>query len=108
MFEAVERGQKLSKKAIYALATDWRFAWSNCSTNGWTPPSRILIRSYRSSFDKKTERPGFRCYWRDLTSKGQIGLYQSAWQTTPLVDQVYSRMGKKAFDVFTERAFAFE
>ena len=57
MFKAIERGQNYRSKQ---------------STNGCP---QILTRSYRPSSDKEAVQPGFRRYRRDLTSKGQIGLY---------------------------------
>lgn len=35
-------------------------------------------------------------------------MYLSAWYTTPLVDRVYRRMSKKAFNASIERAITFE
>ncbi len=136
MFEAAERGQKLPKQAFNELAPDLRLRMVQLQQslrkadfpvivlfagvdgagksesvqllNEWMDPRWIVTRAYGPPSDEEAERPGFWRYWRDLPSKGQIALYLSAWYTTPLVDRVYSRMDKKAFNAHIEQAAAFE
>ncbi|MGB0554905.1 MAG: polyphosphate:AMP phosphotransferase [Alphaproteobacteria bacterium] len=136
MFEAAERGQKLSKQAFNELAPDLRLRMVQLQQslratdfpvivlfagvdgagksesvqllNEWMDPRWIVTRAYGPPSDEEAERPRFWRYWRDLPSKGQIGLYLSVWYTTPLVDRVYRRIGKKAFNASIERAAAFE
>ena len=136
MFEAAERGQKISKQAFNELAPDLRLRMARLQQslraadfpvivlfagvdgagksesvqllNEWMDPRWIVTRAYGPPSDEEAERPRFWRYWRDLPSQGQTGLYLSAWYTTPLVDRVYRRMSKKAFNASIEQAITFE
>jgi len=72
MIKAIERRQNYQSKQ----STNWR---QTCASHvpiaQRMDAPQILIRSYRPSSDKEAEQPGLRRYRRDLTSKGQIGLY---------------------------------
>ena len=47
--------------------------------NEWMDPRWIVTSAYGPPSDEEQERPEFWRYWRDLPTKGQIGLFLSAW-----------------------------
>lgn len=136
MFEAAERGEKLSKDAFNALAPDLRLRMVRLQQslrhadfpviilfagvdgagksesvqllNEWMDPRWIITRAYSPPSEEEAERPPFWRYWRDLPPAGQIGLYLSAWYTTPLVDRVYRRMDRQTFERRIEQITYFE
>lgn len=136
MFEAAELGRKLSKPEFNAIAPDLRLAMVEMQQalrrsdfpvivlfagvdgagksesvnllNEWMDPRWIVTRAYGRPSDEERERPEFWRYWRDLPAAGQIGLFQSAWYTAPLLDRVYRRIGQAKLDARLERIASFE
>lgn len=62
------------------------------SLNEWMNPGWMVTRAYDQPSDEEAQRPEWWRYWRDLPSKGQIALFQSAWYSTPLLDHVAGRI----------------
>ncbi|HEX2339254.1 MAG TPA: polyphosphate:AMP phosphotransferase [Vicinamibacterales bacterium] len=76
--------------------------------NEWMDPRWIVTRAYGEPSDEESERPEYWRYWRDLPRKGRIGLFLSSWYSRPLLDRVYRRIGRAAFDKELDRIAAFE
>jgi len=76
--------------------------------NAWMDPRWIVTRAYDDPSDEERERPEYWRFWRDLPSKGRIGLYLSSWYSRPLLDRVYDKDADAAFDERLDRILAFE
>jgi polyphosphate:AMP phosphotransferase len=51
----------------------------------WMDPRWMKTNAYEEPTEDEAERPEFWRYWRDLPGVGEIGLFLSAWYSTPLV-----------------------
>ena len=76
--------------------------------NEWMDPRWIVTSAYGPPSDEEAERPEFWRYWRDLPSKGQIGLFLSAWYSQPILRRVYGEIDEVKFDKALERIVIFE
>ncbi len=76
--------------------------------NAWMDPRWLLTRAYSESSQEERERPEFWRYWRDLPRRGRIGLFLSAWYSTPVVEQAYGKSDSLTFDRQLDRVVAFE
>ena len=76
--------------------------------NEWMDPRWIVTRAYGEPSDEERERPEYWRYWRDLPSKGRIGLFLSSWYSRPILDRVYRRSGRADLDKELDRIAAFE
>ncbi len=59
--------------------------------NEWMDPRWIVNRAFDEPSEDERERPEFWRYWLALPSRGQIGLFLSAWYSSPLVARVHRR-----------------
>jgi polyphosphate:AMP phosphotransferase len=59
--------------------------------NEWMDPRWIVNRAFDEPSQDERERPLFWRYWLALPARGQIGLFLSAWYSSPLVDRVHRR-----------------
>ncbi len=117
MFEAVELGHKVSKKAFKERVPRLREALLNAQgrlrsskfpvilvfggVDGagkgelanllaeWMDPRWISTRAYSTPSDEERERPEYWRYWRDLPAAGHIGVFLSAWYSQPLLRRVH-------------------
>lgn len=76
--------------------------------NEWMDPRWLITRAYESPSDEERQRPKFWRYWRDLPPRGRIGMFLSAWYSTPILDQVYGRSSDLEFVAQLDRILAFE
>lgn len=76
--------------------------------NEWMDPRWIVTNAYGPPSDEESERPEFWRYWRDLPSKGQIGLFLSAWYSQPILQRVYGGSDEVEFHKALERIETFE
>jgi AMP-polyphosphate phosphotransferase len=76
--------------------------------NAWMDPRWIVTRAYTEPSEEERERPEYWRYWRDLPSKGRIGLFLSSWYSLPVLDRVYGRIRVAEFDRRLTRVAAFE
>lgn len=76
--------------------------------NEWLDPHWIVTRAYGPPSDEESERPDYWRFWRDLPSKGQIGLFMSCWYHQPIQDFVYDKIGEAEFNAALDRIAAFE
>ncbi len=76
--------------------------------NEWMDPRWVVTCAYGPPSEEEKERPEFWRYWRDLPTKGQIGLFQSAWYSQPLLRRVYGEIDQVEFDKQLTRIEMFE
>jgi polyphosphate:AMP phosphotransferase len=76
--------------------------------NEWMDPRWLVTRAYDKPSDEERERPEFWRFWRDLPSKGRIGLFLSSWYSRPVLDWVYDKTNTAGFADRLDRIVAFE
>ncbi len=137
MFETAELGQKVSKKEFKermpalreALLTAQRrlrekaefpvivlFAGVDGAgksetvnvLNEWMDPRWLVTRAFGPPSQEEQERPEYWRFWRDLPSKGRIGLFLSAWYSNPLLRRVYRKSDVAEFVQDLEEVLDFE
>jgi polyphosphate:AMP phosphotransferase len=136
MFETAELGQKVGKREYHERATQLRaelleaqvrmrevgfpvillFAGVDGAGKGatanllneWMDPRWIFTRAYTEPSQEEQERPEFWRYWRDLPGNGELGLFLSAWYSSPLLDRVYGKISERELEDRLERILSFE
>jgi polyphosphate:AMP phosphotransferase len=76
--------------------------------NEWMDPRWIVNRAFDEPSQDERERPPFWRYWLALPARGQIGLFLSAWYSSPLVERVHRRTTSGEFNEQMERIARFE
>ena len=76
--------------------------------NAWMDPRWLMTRAYDKPSDEEMERPEYWRFWRDLPSKGKIGLFLSSWYSRPVLDRVHKRINEAEFNHLLERIVNFE
>ncbi len=76
--------------------------------SGWLDPRWLVTRAYGQPSEEERERPEYWRYWRDLPSKGQIGLFLSCWYSNPVLRRVIDNAPLAEFDEQLDRISAFE
>ncbi len=66
--------------------------------NEWMDPRWIETHAYQDPSDEERERPLFWRYWRDLPSRGSIGLFMSAWYSNPILQRVHEEIDHAELD----------
>ena len=136
MFEAAELGRKISKETFKARAPKLREALLDAQQrlrsapfpvlvvfagvdgagksesvnllNEWMDPRWIVTRAFGDPSDEERERPEQWRFWRELPPDGRIGLFLSAWYSQPVLDRVYRRISRIAFENQLARVAEFE
>jgi polyphosphate:AMP phosphotransferase len=136
MFEAAEVGRSLSKAQFKAQVPALReellqvqrellkasfpviilFAGVDAAGKGetvnllneWMDPHWIVTRGYSDPSDEERERPRLWRYWRDLPPHGHMGLFLSAWYSSPVRHRVARRQTLAEFDAALDEIAAFE
>jgi polyphosphate kinase 2 (PPK2 family) len=76
--------------------------------NAWMDPRWIVTQAFGEPSDEEQERPEYWRFWRSLPPRGRIGLFLSSWYSRPVLDRVYRRLTKDAFDQRLHRIVEFE
>ncbi|MGB5716015.1 MAG: polyphosphate:AMP phosphotransferase [Gammaproteobacteria bacterium] len=76
--------------------------------NEWMDPRWLITRAYDEPSDEERDRPEYWRVWRDLPSKGRIGLFLSSWYSQPVLRRVYEKDDQATFDDRLDRILAFE
>ncbi len=76
--------------------------------NEWMDPRWIVTCAYGPPSDEEQERPEFWRYWRDLPTKGQVGLFLSAWYSQPVLQFVHGDIDQSQYDEKLKRIETFE
>jgi polyphosphate:AMP phosphotransferase len=76
--------------------------------NEWMDPRWLVTNAYDQPSEEERERPEYWRFWRDLPSKGQIGLFLSSWYSRPILERVYEKDNEAIFDDRLDRILAFE
>jgi len=76
--------------------------------NEWMDPHWIVTRGYSDPSDEERERPRLWRYWRDLPPRGHMGLFLSAWYSSPIRHRVARRQTIAEFDAALDEIAAFE
>ena len=66
--------------------------------NKWMDARWIITRAYGAPTEEERDRPEFWRYWRDLPTRGEIGLYLSGRYSRPVLDYVYERSDANDFE----------
>jgi polyphosphate:AMP phosphotransferase len=74
----------------------------------WMDPRRVVTHAYSVPTQEELERPTFWRYWLALPPKGHIGLFLSAWYSSPLLQRVYGETTQAQLDDRLDRIAAFE
>ena len=69
----------------------------------WLDPRGIDVCAYWKETDEEQARPRFWRFWRDLPSRGRIGLFFGSWYSTPIVERVLHENSKEAFAAELQR-----
>jgi len=136
MFEVAELGQKVSKseykKAVPKLreglldaefrlrSADFRVVvvLSGVEAAGkgetlnllleWMDARGIRAHALGEPTREEDERPRFFRFWRRMPSIGTIGIFLGSWYTFPIIDSVFGRIDKGAFEKELSRINNFE
>ena len=73
----------------------------------WMDPRWLVTRAFDRPSDEERERPVYWRFWRDLPP-GQLGLFLSAWYSTPILDRVHRQITPDEFEHQLARVAAFE
>ncbi len=76
--------------------------------NEWLDPRGVATYAFWHPSDEERERPAFWRFWRAMPGRGRIGIFFGSWYTQPVIDRVYDRMKKHAFEAELDRIAAFE
>ena len=76
--------------------------------NEWLDPRGVATHAFWRPSDEERERPAFWRFWRAMPGRGRIGIFFGSWYTEPVIERVYGRMKKKAFEAELDRIAAFE
>jgi len=76
--------------------------------NMWMDPRWIRTIGYQKPTPAEAARPRFWRYWRDMPSKGRIGLYLSGRYSEPLLGRVYGDIDEREFDNRLSEIIRFE
>lgn len=76
--------------------------------NEWMDPRWLVTRAYNEPTQEESERPEYWRFWRDLPSRGRIGMFLSSWYSRPVLDRVYGRLDLPQFVDSLDRIVAFE
>ncbi len=76
--------------------------------NEWMDPRWIVTCAYGPPSDEEQERPESWRYWRDLPTRGQVGLFLSAWYSRPILQRVHGEIDQVQFDEQLKRIETFE
>ena len=76
--------------------------------NAWMDPRWIVTRAFAEPSDEEQERPEYWRFWRALPPRGRIGLFLSSWYSRPVLDRVYRRISRPAFEHCLNRIVEFE
>ena len=76
--------------------------------NEWMDPRWLITRAYDEPSDEERDRPEYWRFWRDLPSKGHIGLFLSSWYSQPILRRVHDKDSQAIFDDRLDRILAFE
>jgi AMP-polyphosphate phosphotransferase len=76
--------------------------------NEWMDPRWIITRGYTDPSAEERERPRLWRYWRDLPPRGRIGLFLSAWYSSPIRHRVAHRTTIPEYDALLDEIAAFE
>jgi polyphosphate:AMP phosphotransferase len=74
----------------------------------WMDPRWLVARAFDHPSDEERERPPYWRFWRELAPDGRIGLYLSSWYSLPVLDRVYGRSKRVAFEHQLARIADFE
>jgi polyphosphate:AMP phosphotransferase len=76
--------------------------------NEWMDPRWLVTRAFGPPSEEEQERPEYWRFWRDLPSKGRIGLFLSAWYSNPLLRRVYGKSSPAELEKDLEEILALE
>ena len=76
--------------------------------NEWLDPRYVRSFAFGEPSDEERQRPEFWRFWRDLPSKGRIGLYVGSWYSRPLSQRVYGEIQDPHLDEALLRINNFE
>ncbi len=74
----------------------------------WMDSRWLITRAFSEPSDEERDRPEYWRFWRELPSKGRMGLFLSSWYSMPILDRVYGHIGLAEFDERLERIKTFE
>lgn len=57
----------------------------------WMDPRWMETHAYDAPSEEERSRPPFWRFWRDLPSRGSIGLFLSAWYSAPILSRVHQQ-----------------
>ena len=136
MFEAVELGQKLSKRdyedqlpALRAKLVRAELAIKAAKIpviiiisgvdgagkgevvhrlNEWLDPRGIDIHAFWHETDEERAHPTFWHFWQALPARGRMGLLFGSWYTEPVTERVYGKIGNAELEASLKRIAFFE
>lgn len=74
----------------------------------WLDSRWLVTRAFGEPSDEEQDRPEYWRFWRELPSRGRIGLFLSSWYSMPILDRVFGRIEIAEFDERLERIKTFE
>ncbi|APV49522.1 polyphosphate:AMP phosphotransferase [Betaproteobacteria bacterium GR16-43] len=66
--------------------------------NEWMDPRHLRAFAFGRKDRDNNGRPVMSRYWRSLPPKGKIGIFFGSWYSDPIVQRVYKRIGRAAFE----------
>ena len=69
----------------------------------WLDSRWLVTRAFGEPSDEELDRPEYWRFWRELPSRGRMGLFLSSWYSMPILDRVFGRIDIAEFDERLER-----
>lgn len=76
--------------------------------NTWMDPRFIRVHGIGQTTDEERQRPALWRFWRILPPRGRISFLIGSWYTQPILDRVYGRIGRGAFERSLQELNRFE
>jgi polyphosphate:AMP phosphotransferase len=74
----------------------------------WLDARGIQTHALSEPTDEEEQRPVMWRFWRLLPPRGRTAIFLGSWYTAPIIDHVFERIDRPAFDQALERIVAFE
>lgn len=76
--------------------------------NKWLDARGIRTHAFWDETDEERERPRYWRFWRALPPRGTVGILFGSWYTQPIVEHVFERIDRDAFEHELRRITEFE
>ena len=108
---AAQRALRASKRSVIVVVSGVENAGKSTVVNRlheWLDARGLSAHTFWRDSEEDRERPRYWRFWRTLPPRGTIGILFGSWYTQPIVDRVFRKSGRAAFDREMQRIAFFE